>query len=161
MSLESGMKPKRPAIQTRVELRITPLNLARVGQPKQLPSTNLSLMKPLCVSLKQEGRVSDKERTTKDKWYWGVVSFGKQVTLQLLQVPPYACRKEVDLRTGDTYFEPSASVLRREKSGEVNPKITKGFLSDNNLRLNGGRSLIISATSAKGGGLQISMMQQG
>lgn len=53
MSLEYEMKPKRRAIQTLVELRITPLNLARVGQPKQPPSTNLSLMKPLCVSLKR------------------------------------------------------------------------------------------------------------
>lgn len=77
MSLEYEMKPKRRAIQTLVELRITPLNLARVGQPKQPPSTNLSLMKPLCVSLKQERKVSDKEQAAKDKRYRRVVSFTK------------------------------------------------------------------------------------
>lgn len=30
---------------------------------------------------------------------------------------------EVDLRTIDTYFEPSSFVLSKEKSGEVKPKI--------------------------------------
>lgn len=49
---------------------------------------------------------------------------------------------EVDLRTIDTYFEPSSFVLSKEKSGEVKPKIKpKVFrvITDNNLRLNGGR----------------------
>jgi len=95
MSLEYEMKPKRPAIQTLVELRITPLNLARVGQPMQLPSTNLFSVKQLCVFFKQDRIVSDKERAAKDKWFGGVVSFANQVALQVLQVPHMPAAKRL------------------------------------------------------------------
>jgi len=87
MSLEPEMKPNRTAMQTLVELRITPLNLARVGKPTQLPSTNLSLTKRLCVLLKQKGKVANKERAANNKRYKRGVPFAKQVALQFLQVP--------------------------------------------------------------------------
>jgi len=63
-----------------------------------------------------------------------------------------------DLRTGYTYSEPSASVLSREKSGEVKPKVFRVITISDSMEEG---LLINSATIAKGGWLQISMMQQG
>lgn len=55
------------------------------------------------------------------------ISLAKQVLLQLLQVHQMSVTK-IDLRTRDTFFEPSASVSAKKKSGEVKPKIkTKVF----------------------------------
>jgi len=64
------------------------------------------------------------------------------------------------LRIGGTYFEPSASVLSREKSGDVKPADikTKVFRVITILDSMEEGLLINSATCAKGGGLQISMM---
>lgn len=156
MSLEYEMKPKRPAIQTLVELRITPLNLAQVGQWNYHQQTYFQWSSYMCWWNKRKYIVSDKKRAAKDKRYKAVVSFAKQVALQFLQVPHMLAAN--DLRTGYTYSEPSASVLSREKSGEVKPKVFRVITISDSMEEG---LLINSATIAKGGWLQISMMQQG